>query len=135
MVNDSRFARYRDIIALVFVLGAIPLAVSVFVQFKTVEIDIPDKALSTIEGIVPADDFAMYVSADTVPRSVDDLRRFSLNIAVSETEVDGLPLSEALGIGGFGQGAGQIDYIQYNTLLISPRSDKAPPYVVEVVLK
>ena len=135
MYGDSRPAMYRSFITLVILLGALTLVMSVLGHTKKVAIDIPDKALSAIEGMVPSGTFAMYVSADTVPQSAVELRHFDLDVASSDTAVNGVQISQELGMDGCGQGAGQRDYIQYNTLLICPRTDKAPPFVVEVVLE
>ena len=135
MYANSRFATRRNLIILVFLFGTLLLVISGPCHIKKVQIDIPDNALSTIETTVPRSTFAMYVSADTVPKCAEELRHFSLDVASSDDAVSAITIAQQLGMSGAGQGAGARDNIQYNLLLISPRTDKAPPYVVEVVLK
>ena len=135
MYADSRFAMYRTLILLVFMVGTLPPMMAAYGDTERVEIDIPDKALSRIEKIVPARTFALFVSADTVPQSAEELRRFDLDVASGDGAVSAPTIAQELGMSGSAQGAGPRDYIQYKTLLVIPRADDAPPYVVEVVLK
>jgi hypothetical protein len=75
---------------------------------KTVEIDLSDQGLNLVENAAPSEDFAFYVSSNSVPQSAADLRKYGV-LACTGDHVANRAIQIAMGLGISGISSGPAD--------------------------
>ena len=125
-----------------------PLAIVIFLAtllsacggVKKVEIDIPDGGLNEVENAAPTEDYAFYVSSDSVPQSAGELQQFGLRACTGETVANrAIQIGMGLGITNISGGYSTTECIRKavgtKTLVVTQRANKPPSGVVEIVFK
>jgi len=107
---------------------------------KPVEIDISDQGLNLVENAAPSEDYAFYVSSNSVPQSAADLQKYGV-LACTGDHVANRAIQIAMGLGISGISSGPADAeclakaTQRNTVMVTQRTNKPPSGVVEIVFK
>jgi hypothetical protein len=107
---------------------------------KTVEIDISDQGLNLVENAAPSEDFAFYVSSNSVPQSAADLRKYGVLACTGDRVANrAIQIAMGLGISGISSGPADAECLakatQRNTVMVTQRTNKPPSGVVEIVFK
>jgi len=107
---------------------------------KKVEIDISDQGLNLVENAAPSEDFAFYVSSNSVPKSAADLQKYGVLACTGDSVANrAIQIAMGLGIGGISTGPADAECLakatQKNTLMVTQRTNKPPSGVVEIVFK
>jgi len=107
---------------------------------KTVEIDLSDQGFNLVENAAPGDDFAFYVSSDSVPQSAADLQQYGVLACTGDSVANrAIQIAMGLGISGISSGPTNAECLekatQKNTLMVTQRTNKPPSGVVEIVFK
>lgn len=109
-------------------------------RIETVEIDIPDAGLNLVENAAPAEEYAFYVSSDSVPQSAQDLRQYSVFGCTGDDVANrAMQIGMGLGIRGISYGKADAECLNRATeryaLMVTQRTNKPPRGVVEIVFK
>ena len=107
---------------------------------KKVEIDLSDQGLNLVENAAPAEDYAFYVSSNSVPQSAADLPKYGVLACTGDSVANrAIQIGMGLGIGGISSGPADAECLekatQKNTLMVTQRTNKPPSGVVEIVFK
>jgi len=133
-VGYYRVASVGMLIFLIALLGACGT--------KTVEIDLPREGLRWVERAAPSEDFAFYVSSDSVPRSAGDLEQYAVFTCTDDGTTDrAWSIVRALDIEGrlVSNGPSDAECLEAatvkNVLVVTQRTNNPPSGVVEIVFK
>lgn len=107
---------------------------------KTVEIDLSDQGLNLVENAAPSEDYAFYVSSESVPQSAADLRKYGVLACTGDSVANrAIQIAMGLGISGISSGPADAECLakatQRNTVMVTQRTNKPPSGVVEIVFK
>jgi len=107
---------------------------------KTVEIDLSDQGLNLVENAAPSEDFAFYVSSNSVPQSAANLGQYGVLACTGDSVANrAIQIAMGLGISGISSGPADAECLQKatqkNTLMVTQRTNKPPSGVVEIVFK
>ena len=107
---------------------------------KKVEIDLSDQGLNLVENAAPAEDYAFYVSSNSVPQSAADLPKYGVLACTGDSVANrAIQIGMGLRIGGISSGPANAECLEKtkkkNTVMVTQRTNKPPSGVVEIVFK
>ena len=109
-------------------------------RIETLEIDVPDEGLNLVENAAPAEEYAFYVSSDSVPQSAQDLRRYGVvGCTGDEVANRAMQIGMGLGISRISYGEANAECLNRATerhaLMVTQRTNRPPRGVVEIVFR